>query len=240
MGRHSGPTAQRPEIAVEFADPDRNDRLGDTISWEAVALSLQSSDSLPRYESYTGSDPIRRAVTMIGLERTNSNYYNDFLKYVDFQLRFRLVRLAITNTAETSASDVRVELEVPHSSGIQLVDSADEPDVPRASFYLPDVPAVRHLRPVRRNPGDVDITQSADRAHLEVECASLQPGRTVWSEKFYVALTQSGQASLKGRIYAADLAGPKDFALTIHATVVEREVSAVELVEKADAFLAEQ
>jgi hypothetical protein len=95
---------------------------------------------------------------------------------------------------------------------------------------------MRGIRPIHRSPGDVDITRFDDRAHLAIDCGNLQPGRTVWSDKFYIAARLTGQVSLNGRIYAASLPEPKVFVLTVDATVGEREVSADEIVNLADTF----
>ena len=100
---------------------------------------------------------------------------------------------------------------------------------------MPDLGVHRGgIRSIHRHPGEIDITTLSDRIQLEANCQNLQPGRTVWSDKFFVAVNASGKSSLKGRVFAANLDVPKEFTLTIDADISEREMSVSELLQMAD------
>jgi hypothetical protein len=239
MGRSVIAVTAAPEIQVELADPERNTRLGASTSWEAVALGTPSDEEVPNYQSYTGSDPIQRALTMMGSETTNVDYYRDVRDYIVFSAIFRPLRLAVINTGPIAASDVRVELDVPRADGIRLLEASDEPSLPRPSSVVGDIPAMRNIRTIHRHPGEIDITQHTDRAHVEIDCGGLQPGRTIWTDKFFAAVDQSGSVSITGRIFAAALSEPKEFVLTVATKISERNISVEELRQIADAALKE-
>ena len=231
MGRDDMPVVTRPDLLVEFGDPDRLVPLGQETSWEAVVLRLPERDKIPAYQKTGGS---YGGLTMPGDPTENRNYYRDFAKYLTFLAVHRPVRLAIS-TGAVAATDVRVELEVSSDAGIRLAEVNEMPDPPDRRFLIGfDSPALRGIRSIHRQPGEIDITTLSDRIQLEANCQNLQPGRTVWSDKFFVAVNESGKSSLKGRVFAANLDVPKEFTLTIDADISERNMSVTELLQMAD------
>jgi hypothetical protein len=231
MGRDDLPVVTRPDLLVEFGDPDRLVRLGQETSWEAVALHLPEQDEIPTYKKTGGS---YGGFALPGDPTENRNYYKDFAKYLTFLTVYRPVRLAIS-TGAVAATDVRVELEVSSDAGIRLAEVSEMPEPPdRRSLLGFNSTALRGISSIHRYPGEIDITTLSDRIQLEANCQNLQPGRTVWSDKFFIAVNQSGEFSLKGRVFAANLDVPKEFVLTIHADISDREMSVSELVQMAD------
>jgi hypothetical protein len=96
----------------------------------------------------------------------------------------------------------------------------------------PDV--FRSIRRPGGDPGDVEVFESTKNARLVIECGNMQPGRRVPSDKFYVAVRESGLVSLSGRIFAATLEQPKSFALTIDATISVVDILAEAIRESAE------
>ena len=92
----------------------------------------------------------------------------------------------------------------------------------------------RSIRRPGRDPGDVEIFESKKNARLVIECGNMQPGRRVPSDKFYVAVRESGATSLSGRIFAATLEQPNSFAVTIDATISVADVPAEAIREFAE------
>jgi hypothetical protein len=146
---------------------------------------------------------------------------------------FRPVRLLVENAGSTLASEVRLELDIVSAAGVSV--KGHEPSMPRRKNSFPDINAdmFQNIRPVHRTPGDVEIVKSKDGARLEVECHNMQPGRRVWSDKFYVAVRTNGTTVIPGRIFAATLPQPREFSLVIEATVQEAFVSVDDLRRSA-------
>jgi hypothetical protein len=91
-----------------------------------------------------------------------------------------------------------------------------------------------HFRRPFKSPGEVDIDENEHRYKVEVECGTLQPGRQVWSDEFYIGIGGSGKVELVGRLLAGNLPDPQDFTLTIDANVTETEMTVNELVSLPD------
>lgn len=217
MGRSVAVAGERPELRVLFADIERDVAVGDQMAWEAVNASFPPEDEIPDYAT-------RSDMYGVGLNTDNRHFYRDIAKYAAFMSVYRPVRLLIENTGTTAARDVRLELTVTKERGLRL--ASQPPSEPERTIYLGLVnPPELHLRPARREPGDVDIARAADGARLEVDCGALQPGRKVWSETFYLSITESGTTRLEGHIFASTLPEPKPFVLTVEASVTSATVS---------------
>jgi len=216
MGRDDMPVVTRPDLLVEFGDPDRLVPLGQETSWEAVALHL------PKRDQYRATR--QRIETTTGILRSTSPFWHCTAPS-DLP----------SAPGPLPATDVRVELEVLSDAGIRLAEVNEMPEPPDRRFLIGfDSPALRGVRSIHRHPGEIDITTLSDRIQLEANCQNLQPGRTVWSDKFFVAVNESGKFSLTGRVFAANLDVPKEFTLTIDADISDREMSVSELLQMAD------
>lgn len=114
----------------------------------------------------------------------------------------------------------------------------------RISRRLPDVPRrqtgpydpSRYIRPgyAFRSPGDVTVDRNDERVRIEIEYGNLQPGRRVRSDVFCIGIAESGGYELIGRVFADNLPRPKDFTLTITATVSETRMTVEELTALPD------
>ena len=80
----------------------------------------------------------------------------------------------------------------------------------------------------------MDIDENEHRYKVEVDCGTLQPGRQVWSDEFYIGIRGNGEVELAGRLLAGNLPDPQDFTLTIEADVSETEMAVDELVSLLD------
>lgn len=167
-----------------------------------------------------------RSFPDLGYERANPDFYRDVATWAAFSNLYRQVRLVIENTGPSPAEDVRVEIEVDESAGVSLQEH--QVDDPVRMRTVGDVnPSIfRNMRGPRKEPGDIQIIEFKGGARLEVDCGKMQPSRRVWSEKFYVAVRESGQTALSGRIFAATLKQPMPFELTIDAAIKEGTVPA--------------
>lgn len=225
MGRASVLGLQRSELAVQFADVESGKPIGTSIEWEATVLRTPPPSKIPSYS-------IRRSSFEVTLDRDNPNFYREVVEYAAFHRLFRPVRLVIENTGSTPAEDVRVEIETDEASGVSLKEYApDEPVRTRMMGVDPDV--FRSIRRPVRDPGDVEISESKKNGRLVIECGSMQPGRRIPSEKFYVAVRDTGPTSLSGRIFAATLERPSSFTMTIDATISVADVPAETIRELA-------
>src|ERR1035438_7835922 len=182
----------RAELLVEFAEVDCDDAIGARVQLQCEFCSLPEVKDIPKLAGpYQGPFGIGTDF----LRQHNANYYYERAEY-EFMTRLcRPVRLAVRNIGEAAAKNVRVELVIP--MGIGLLTVEDLPHKPKKE-EMPGERAMRGIRSVhqRRNPGEVDIDRNGDRFRIQIDCKDLQPGRRVWSDRFYIgaARTEIGRA----------------------------------------------
>lgn len=230
MGQSSAP--QAAEIVVEFANVERDDSFGNRIEWDAELCDIPSLNSIPDLSGPQHEIPglgIQLSALSFDI-RLNPNYFRELANYEFIRRLFRPVRLVIKNVGETSAKNVRVELVVLTDIGVNLIDSSDLPARPTPRRNLLHA-AVGNIRPASRTPGDVSIDKNGERFRVEIDCGDLQPGRRVWSEKFYVGKYESGELIFGGQIFADNLPIPKDCSLRISANITHSRLSVDELCD---------
>ncbi|TWT95270.1 hypothetical protein Pla108_34140 [Botrimarina colliarenosi] len=142
----------------------------------------------------------------------------------------------VLNTGEAAAKDVRVEICVPNGQDYGIIDWSEAPEVPkrRENRFVANPMRDLKIRPVVRRDGYVDIDRGEHETKVEIECGNLQPGRKVWTDEFYLGVGQSGEFEIKRHLFAANLAKPQEFTLTIDADITRTSMTADELIELAD------
>jgi hypothetical protein len=220
----AGRPRDRAELLVEFAEVDRDHAIGACMRMECEFCGIPERKDIPKLR-----DPHEHPFGLRTdyLRGHNANYYRELAEY-EFMTRLcRPVRLTAKNVGEVAANNVRVELVVPTDLG--LLPTVDMPEKPEKEEMF----AARAMRRIRslhgRDPGEVDIDQNDDRYRIEIDCKNLQPGRQVWSDKFYIGAGQSGDYPIEGHVFADNLPTPQQFTLTVTADVEHTTLTINEL-----------
>lgn len=217
MGRASVLGVRHSEVAVQFADLETGKPIGGSIEWNATNLRVPPLSTIPVYSGTPSSFEIT-------LDRTNPHFYREVAQYAAFLSLFRPARVVIENIGSAPAEDVRIEIEVDEGSVLSMKEY--EPVAPARTREIGVSSDVfRSIRRAHKSPGEVEIIESRRNVRLIIECGNMQPGRRVASDKFYLAVMESGPACVSGWIFAATLERPKPFALTIDATISVSDVS---------------
>jgi hypothetical protein len=160
------------------------------------------------------------ALTVDPFNRLNLDYFRQLAEFECVRRLFRPVRLVVKNIGQVAARNVRCELAIPVDIGVSVVDSSDLPDAPKRRTSLANSVRLKSIKPAfGRTAGNVSIDKTDERYRIDIDCGDLQPGRRVWSDVFYVGKAESGELELAGQIYAENLPEPKEFTLTISASV---------------------
>jgi len=131
----------------------------------------------------------------------------------------RPARVTVRNIGEVAATNVRVEITASRRDPVSAV--LDVPRKPEKFGWK--MPAIRPIS--RRDPGEVDIDQNSERTRIEIVCGDLQPGRQVWSNRFFVGVAVTGDYVLEGLLFADNLPTPHSFTLTVSATVTRSSLT---------------
>ena len=236
----SGPTKKQASLVVEFADTNQEVALGGRIKLTAELCQMPEPTNIPllkeRSSGIAHPSLGHIEISRFSPLRVNPQYYHELANYEFCRRLFRNVRMVVSNTGDVPASDVRIEMTVPTKQGIVIMPSSKFPEVPKRRTSILGIPAMRDVqfRQAFRNPGDVDIDENEHRFKIEVDCGTLQPGRQVWSDEFYIGIGSNGEVELGGRLLAGNLHGPQDFTLRIDADLSETEMGVDELVSMSD------
>jgi hypothetical protein len=218
----TGRPRDRAELLVEFAQIDRDDAIGARLHIECELCKLPERNDIPKLPGPNDAFGIQ----LDPMRTHNSNYYRELAEYEFLTRLCRPVRITVKNIGEAPATNVRVELVIPVGTGI--LPTLELPHKPQRTNML----EVRmpHFRSVhRRDPGEVDIDQNTDRFRIEIDCKDLQPGRRVWSDKFYIGAGQTAEYPISGEIFADNLPVPQPFTLTVSADVKHTAMTLDEL-----------
>lgn len=235
MGSGNAWESTEASLVVEFAAAKKEESLGARMDWSAEKCTIPETDDLPILDdtppeiTLPGGHTFRiPTVSSFGLhDRLNSDYYVEFANYTAFHKLIKETRLVVTNTGKVPANDVRVEIAVPNGEGIGIFDWPDVPDKPkrRESMLVTSAMKDFKIRPSLQHAGYVDIERNEHQTKIEINCGSLQPGRRVWTDSFFLGVGETGEVEIRGTIYAANLSKPREFVLSINATINETKMS---------------
>jgi len=187
-----GMTQQPPEMAVEFADVERNDSLGPRISWHAEFCEMPPLDTIPGLKEHSHQRPLVKigmpALNVDSKTRLNTKYYQELANFEFVRRLFRPIRLVVESRS-VSANSVRAELIVPTYIRAKVVYPSELPQPPKRRLSICDPSTHENICPeVRSSPGEVTIDKNDDRFRIEIDCGDLQPGRRVCSDVFYIVI----------------------------------------------------
>lgn len=180
-------------------------------------------------------------IPMRGLDvhnQTNPQFYRECADFLAFKRKYKSVRLVVTNAGECPAIGVRLEILVRPDGAVSVIaeSKAPHPPSPRESALAASLRSI-HPPPGVREPGDVFIRTDDSVTKIEIDCGSLQPGRQVWTDKFFLGIAESGESSLQGQVFADNLPRPQQCALTIDAKVDQTSMTVDDLVSVIDKML---
>lgn len=232
-------------LAIEFAATDRERSFGEKLDWSAELCEMPNPEEIPRFDDAPA--PIRwpdghtiqipNFSSFDSDNRLNHRFFHDLAEYTAFHKLFKMVRLVVTNNGEAPASDVRIEICIPHGSGFGIVDRSEVPDAPKQRTSIFASSAMKHLnlRPAFRHIGYVDIDKNDHETKVEIDCGILQPGRKVWTDSFFLGIGHSGDIQITGYLFSSNLSQPQPFSLSIAAEVKQSQMTVDELVSQSGA-----
>ncbi len=228
---------QAASVEVQFCDPKNSRLLGASLQMEVQFMQFPSAEELPRVSPPSAQRGIANLGNM--LRKTNTEYYREAAVYCHRHSNFQPMQLAVTNTSEVSAEDVRIELPLPTSQGLEMLEEWEmNEDFPQRDYdrmhVLSKSVAVGSAQPISKRDGDVAIVRDSAPPMLEVEYRKIQPGRIVLTDKFYVACRQSDAVTLTGKVFSKNLPQPVDVELSIDFTVSLEQVVRDRFLEWAD------
>lgn len=235
-----GAEAAKPQsrLTVEFSELDREVEIGVELKMKAEYFQMPPRDEIPDFEftlhDSTKFDILGSLSQIEGRRRANKDYYRELAEYQFVDRLYRPIRLQIKNDGDITAKNVRVEIVLNDQDGVRALDEVDIPEYPKAkddlfsSRLMSEIPLINRFK---REPGETSIFKNEDGFKIEMEGCDMQPGRKVWSEKFYIAVSQTGVFVMNGLVFADELPRPLNFQLRLSAEIHHQAMSVDELCE---------
>lgn len=231
---------------ISLADPDKDQRMESPLEVTSEYVRPPKEDDIAAY--------VDKPHTIKGIGRTfeipaispldnlpNEDYYLEVARHHWFQRLFMSVRAEVKNTSTITANDVIAEIKSGDASGFYLADYSCVPESPkrRRSFIEQRMPKIPRGGFLRNTPGHIEFERKGEESKLEIHCGVIQPGRSIWSDPFYLAVRDYEPFKILGKIYSSSLSEPQSFEFDIRPSISESTLSLDELYKLAEQFVEE-
>jgi hypothetical protein len=213
------------DLKVEFADTEKRRRLGNSLSIECGAITVENEDNLPDYDPRPSS-----GFYIPSIDRPNTDYYRELVAYVKAKMLLKKIALTLTNEGSLSAQSIRVEFVIPDlDREWEFCDTYEYVDRPPDKSSLGTF--AHAVKPIlaNREPG-CEVEYSDGNWHLNFDLKDLQPQRTLSpGVEFYAGCRRSSTLTLTGRVFAAGLpdAGTCELTLVAQTKAVSTDLKSV-------------
>lgn len=232
---------------VAFADLQHYHRLATPLAIHSEYLRLPQDSEIDSYgdapQVVNGLGRSFQIPAVYSLNnQPNAAFYREVARYHWFKKLFTPVRLEVKNNSSVTAGDVVIEINCAEESGFYLADyqSASELPKSRTSFYEQRMPKVPPGGFLRSHPGRLELEQQGVGAKLVIQCGVIQPGRSIWSDEFFVAVRGSELCSMAAVVYSSSRHEPQVIDLAISPSVAESALTLDDLYAIADKIEEEQ
>lgn len=226
MGRDDAAQATKPNLRLAFADVKARRFLEGPL---AISTRLAAPHSVADFPTQTAPTSFLDQLTT---RRTNSTFWRELADHVRDRWRFAPFGFGLLNDSAQSAEAVRVELRLAAVDGLEVRAESDLPSVPVPEYDMFNVNAFRNL-PRVLGAGSLDIEQMDDEWQVSFDLGLVRPKERAWTaEPLYLAFPKSGRWTLRGKVYAGNLAEPVEALLSIDAIVDQRAQITLEELEE--------
>jgi len=235
--------ASKPQAAsleVQFGDVENDTAIGTSFQIKADFFNFPSKEDIPSLQlPRKHLPPVLDAMDQFHQEVVDPDYYRKMAHCAHHRYNFHPFRFVITNCGEVPAADVRLELQTPTESGIEILEESEiKTSLPVRSRSRWDMtsPAMDQIafRRTKRFDGAVDVATDSAVIKIEVEYGKIQPGRQVATDNLFVACKESGTVTFRGQVLSKNLPKPIAIELTIEFDIAAREADLEQFLDWAD------
>jgi hypothetical protein len=150
----------------------------------------------------------------------NKDYKKEKALWIAETALLERLGFSLKNSASTLATNIRLELTTPRNPSVKAVDESDYPTQPSRNSFSG--------KPFYR-PSNVLIDYHGKNLTIKVEFGSIQPGATVWSDRFFIGSTEPINLQLDGYLYGDNLPQPIPVTFNIEIQTNHRNLEPKEL-----------
>ena len=214
------------DLVVEFAEIERDVKLGTHIALDAEYCNVPPRSAIPDLEEKRPAGRYGSLIISDPQQRVNSSYFRELAEYEFAHRLMRPIRIVLSNVGQVVARNVQIDIEVPKASRITILDRSAHPKKPKRRLDLMGTSHFNYAfsNALNRDPGMVTISMNRERYRAQIDCGDLQPGRMIWCEPFYLATVESDSYILYGKVFADNLPRPEEFNLVVAVTVSKTDL----------------
>jgi hypothetical protein len=229
--RAAASAAATPSLELMLIDRGTGKSLGTETSFQTLLLDVPDEKDIPDYHSAR-----QRGFMAPSIYGDNRDYYRELAAFTKAVNYVRPVAIAVKNTGETSAQDVRLVFEIDDPSfAYEFIEEWDMPEPPRPQRGLIRTP---HIHTVH-DTHDVSVARIGDTWRVEGRCGKIQPQEVAQLENLlFAGARNSGTLSINAQLFADNLPRPQQvaFALAFEVTRKQAALDDVETMERERFF----
>jgi hypothetical protein len=210
MGRAEAHALVTPRIALEFARPDAEERLGAAPEIVCTRLAIRP----PRDPADAEADQQKGVQRFLDrhtlLAAGDSDEWKKQVAKVSRLAGFSRLRFWVHNGSPVTANDVNLRLEVPRVDGLEIIGESDHPRYGSQGLRAPFSAA--HVRRVGAN------------WRIDVRLQKLQPKEEDYTGEFLLRAEHPLEVDGTARIFADNLADPITLPVHLSFTVLESSI----------------
>lgn len=212
--------ANEPLLELSLFSRRTGEMLGTQIELKTQLLNIPPNSAIP---DYSEGNPMLAFGSLIG---TNVHYYRELANFTRMVRFVRPVSVALKNSSDVTAHDVRLVFEVADPEHRHLfLETADLPEVPRQKY---DPLRLAISRVPHRS--DIDIERIGGKWCVTGSFGKIQPQETVkLVSDLYVGSKESGELGVEAQVFADNISKPQPIRLCFRFEVEERTVNIPEI-----------
>lgn len=216
-GKPEDSVATEPIIEIELCDPTTRTRLGRTASLVSVVLDDAPAFTLDddTLKGIVGSiDIVKRQIEAFRPRDIFAPSPEDLAKHKRALAILRPIGFYVHHRAGPLVEDMRIRLEIPKVSGLQVLDELPEKPSGPGGMIIPrfsgNASRVTHVRSL------------ADTWEVDARITKVQPKATEWSAPFFVGCESEIDLDLVAEVFADNMTGAPDVPVKVAITVEHR------------------
>jgi hypothetical protein len=214
-----------PELELFFADIEKRTVLPNTFETSSLILTIPKRSEIPDYELKRKHN--QPSWMHFDLESANHSYYRELALFIQEYCYFTPIYLAIENSGNLVARDVRIELQIDDQRPcISILDNSNVKKVPKSSYSNLNIPQPINPEIFSEPKQYLRSEKIDDHWLIEAGVHKVQPKSISWLKlPFYFAAKEAHKFSIKVNICSDDLAEPSTKTLLIENKVTNKDAS---------------
>ncbi len=215
------------EIEVQFASEDKSELIGTHIKITDINLKTPAVSDIPDYGVSEYPDFVSTHILIPSFDK-NKDFYRECAEYLKTIASVSPLRIAINNSGNTVANDIKGIIEIDDPSNEVIVfDSSQLPDKP-----VSNKSALLHRNLPIGNNQDIIVKKYQSIWQITVRFPKIQAKDTVVSDSLlHIGAKLSRSIQLNTTLYCDELTDPIKKNLTVEVSVEERNIGLKELLE---------